>query len=81
MTEEIAHPLVPHGAVPKSIPQHLQGEVWDFRNEPDGRISFQHPKEGIIWIGMLKKTRTRVSNSTLLVVNTMFFLVTLLYQT
>ena len=47
MTEEIAHPLVPHGAVPKSIPQHLQGEVWDFRNEPDGRISFQHPKASI----------------------------------
>ena len=47
MTEEIAHPLVPHGAVPKVVPQHLQGEVWDFRNEPDGKISFQHPKASI----------------------------------
>jgi len=38
------NPLAPHGAIPKYVPPHLEGKVWDFRNEPDGNISFQHPE-------------------------------------
>lgn len=41
------NPLSPHGAVPTYIPPHLQGKVWDFRNEPDGKISFQHPEASL----------------------------------
>lgn len=34
----------PHGAIPKYVPPHLRGKVWDFRNEPGGNVSFQHPE-------------------------------------
>lgn len=41
------NPLSPHGAVPQYTPPHLRGKVWDFRNEPDGKISFQHPEASL----------------------------------
>ena len=43
----VDNPLKPHGAVPGYIPPHLQGKVWDFRNEPGGDISFQHPEAAL----------------------------------
>lgn len=41
------NPLAPNGAVPQYMPPHLRGKVWDFRNEPDGKISFQHPEAAL----------------------------------
>lgn len=41
-----ASPIEPQGAVPSYVPPHLRGQVWDFRNEPDGNISFAHPEAG-----------------------------------
>jgi len=32
------------GALPEYIPPHLNGQVMDFRAEPDGKISFYHPE-------------------------------------
>lgn len=35
-----------NGTIPGYIPNHLQGKVDSFRNEPDGRISFRHDEGG-----------------------------------
>ncbi len=40
-------PMMPHGQVPGYVPQHLQGKVWDFRNEDDGTVSFLHPEAAL----------------------------------
>lgn len=37
-------PVLPHGSVPEYVPPHLRDKVWDFRNEPDGTVSFLHPE-------------------------------------
>ena len=40
-------PTLPHGGVPPYVPPHLRGKVWDFRNEPDGTVTFQHPEAAV----------------------------------
>lgn len=40
-------PLHNPGEIPDYVPPHLRNEVFDFRNEPDGGVSFWHPRASL----------------------------------